>query len=206
MVLYEYDSYEDYKETQTRYNKNKIEQVWADEETLNLVAGRVNEELRGREAFGICHGSRNGFEQQFLAKKIAGKIIGTDISETAANYPDSVQWDFHEPNPEWNGKCDFVYTNSLDQSWQPKKALETWLEQLNDCGVLIIEHTVSHGPQSASKMDRFGVKPKYMPYLLSEWFELCISIEIIESVKANYGIPVWLFVIRRNGPRRAGEA
>jgi hypothetical protein len=76
-------------------------------------------------------------------------------------------------------------------------ALETWLKQLNDSGLVFIEHTESHGPQSASKMDPFGVKPVNMPYLLASWFGHSISIEIIETEKESYGIKVWLFVIKK---------
>jgi hypothetical protein len=46
-------------------------------------------------------------------------------------------------------------------------------------------------------MDPFGVKPEYMPYLLSDWFGHSISIEIIKSEKANYKIPVWFFIIKK---------
>lgn len=59
MVLFEYENYEDYKNTQTSYNKEKIEQVWADQDTLNLVAKRINKQIKDKEVFGICHGSRN---------------------------------------------------------------------------------------------------------------------------------------------------
>ena len=34
-ILYEYDSYEHYKEIQTYHNKRKLDNVWADERTLN---------------------------------------------------------------------------------------------------------------------------------------------------------------------------
>jgi hypothetical protein len=136
MVLYEYGSYDEYKNTQINFNKKKIEQIWADEFTLNIIASRIYKELAdGQEVFGICHGSRNGFEQKFFSKNLNGKILGTDISDTAKDYEDTVHWDFHDPNPEWAGKCDFIYTNSLDQSWKPKQALQVWLNQLNSNGL-----------------------------------------------------------------------
>ena len=54
-------------------------------------------------------------------------VLGTDISDTAKNYENSIQWDFHDINDKWVNSQEFIYTNSLDQSWQPKLAVHTWL-------------------------------------------------------------------------------
>lgn len=196
--LHEYPSYEDYKNTQIFYNKQKIQNVWADEATLSLVLQEVKENFGNKEVQGLCHGSRNGFEQKFFNGNLAGQILGTDISDTASNYENSIQWDFHDVNDKWINKFDFIYTNSLDQSWNPKLALTTWLNQIHDKGLIFIEHTKAHGPQCSSEMDPFGVKPRVMPYVLCDWFGHDISIKIIKSVKANYKNDVWLFVIRKN--------
>ncbi|MEL6298352.1 MAG: hypothetical protein AAFQ45_07260 [Pseudomonadota bacterium] len=148
---------------------------------------------------GICHGSRNGFEQNFISKIEDFKAVGTDISPTAKDYERSVEWDFHKANPDWIGKFDFVYTNSLDQSWNPRLALVTWLNQLNQDGVLVIEHTEAHGPSGASEMDPFGVRPHMMPYVLIDWFGAEVSLNIVESKKSNHeGMPVWLFFMRKS--------
>lgn len=128
--LYEYESYEHYREVQILHNKRKINKVWADEETLNVVATRLEVAFPGRKLKGLCHGARNGFEQNYLAEKLGADILGTDISDTASNYPRSVQWDFHDENMEWLCQHDFIYTNSLDQSWKPRVACTTWLNQL----------------------------------------------------------------------------
>ena len=145
--LHEYGSYEEYKAVQTFHNKRKINRVWADASTLDLVADRVLKEFEEREIRGLCHGARNGFEQNHLAEKLVASVIGTDISDTAADFPNSVEWDFHDENPEWTGKFHFLYTNSLDQSWKPKEALNVWLAQLRPGGLLFIEHSDSHGPR-----------------------------------------------------------
>lgn len=197
--LHEYHSYEDYKKTQILHNKRKINNVWADEATLDLVINRVKKEFQSRneKMFGLCHGTRNGFEQNYIASKIDCDIIGTDISETATQFPLSVQWDFHDQNDKWIEKCDFIYTNSLDQSWKPREALITWLEQLKLGGLLIIEHTEAHGPQGSGEMDPFGATPQYMPYLLADWFKHAVAVEIIEAIKPNTKSPVWLFVVKK---------
>ena len=198
--LHEYKAYEDYRHVQIFYNKQKIDRVWADEKTLDRVADIVLKAFKSkRKITGICHGTRNGFEQKYLrgaAPKI--KALGTDISETASDYDNSVQWDFHDVNQEWVGTQNFIYTNSLDQSWQPKVAVETWLAQLTQDGVLIIEHTETHGPGQASEMDPFGVRPTVMPYILTMWFGNQITIEHSIDTKSNNGIDAWLFVVRKN--------
>lgn len=196
--VHEYSSYEEYKQVQIFHNKRKLHNVWADEATLDLVIERVKNEYQGsRLLSAICHGTRNGFEQNYIASKLEVEIIGTDISETASQFPKSVQWDFHDRNDKWIDRCNFIYTNSLDQSWKPQLALSTWLDQLQKGGLLFIEHTVAHGPQGAGEMDPFGVNPYYLPYLLCDWFKHRIAIEIIKSVKSNNGNKVWLFVIKK---------
>ena len=53
---------------------------------------------------GICHGSRNGFEQNFFNEKKDGfEVIGTDISDTAKDYKNSVVHDFHNEKRCVNG-------------------------------------------------------------------------------------------------------
>ena len=61
-------------------------------------------------------------------------VIGTEISDTAGQFANTVQWDFHDVNGEWVSRFDFVYSNSLDHAWNPKFALQTWLNQLNPKG------------------------------------------------------------------------
>ena len=196
--LYEYSSYEEYKEVQTFHNKRKISHVWADKKTLSLIKTELEKDIKGKVIKGICHGSRNGFEQAFFNEDKKYKVIGTDISDTANQFENTVQWDFHDENKEWINKFDFVYSNSLDQGWNPKTALQNWLNQLNKKGMLVIEHTEVHGPKLASKMDPFGVRPEVMPYVLAEWFGHDISIRFVRSVKENNNLDVWLFFVKKN--------
>ena len=200
--LYKYNSYEEYKNEQVLHNKRKLNNIWADKKTLTRVADILFKQFgRDIKIKGLCHGSRNGFEQNYL-RSISKNIeaVGTDISDTAVNYENSLQWDFHEINEEWTGQKDFIYTNSLDQSWQPKKAIEIWFSQLKKNGLLIIEHTDAHGPEGASKMDPFGVRPKVMPYILTMWFGSQISIEHSVDTKDNINLEAWLYILRKNVP------
>jgi len=197
--IYKYKNYDEYKETQIFYNKKKIEHVWADEKTLEKISEFLLENISTSIVKGICHGSRNGFEQNFFnKKKDRFHVIGTDISDTAKNYKDSVTHDFHEEKKEWLNNFDFVYSNSLDQSFDPRKALQAWLNQLKKNGFLIIEHTDQHGVIASGKMDPFGVEANFFPYLLSDWFGHSISIKIIKSLKVNKNnAPVHLFILKK---------
>lgn len=199
--LHEYTSYEEYRDVQILHNKRKIDRVFADEATMRRVAEIALTGKDGQPVTGLCHGTRNGFEQNFLnglGQNISA--IGTDISETANDYENSIHWDFHDVNPDWLGTNDFVYTNSLDQSWKPKDALTTWLGQLKDDGVLIIEHTDAHSPTNASEMDPFGVRPVAMPYVLTMWFGHQITLSHSVARKANDDQDAWLFAIRKTVP------
>ena len=201
-MVYQHDyqgGYEQYRDVQIAANKKKLENVWADELTLN----RVVEDLktRGLGANGICHGARNGFEVGFLRDVLQGEVIGTDISETASQFDNMVVWDFHKENPDWAGKFDFVYTNSLDQAMEPDRALRAWAKQLQPEGRIYIEHTLAHSASGAGEMDPFGAHPMAMPYLFFKWgrgaFELDDIIEI--EAKANKNMRVWLFVLKPIG-------
>ena len=90
-ILHEYSSYEEYREVQIFHNKRKLDSVWADERTLDRVADLVLTEF-GKEdqIYGLCHGTRNGFEQNYL-RRVSNKlnVIGTDISDTASQFDNS---------------------------------------------------------------------------------------------------------------------
>ena len=197
--MHKYKDYNEYKETQIYYNKKKIDKVWADEKTLEKIGNFLKENISSNLIKGICHGSRNGFEQNFFNEKKDGfEVIGTDISETAKDYKNSIVHDFHDEKKEWLENFDFVYSNSLDQSFDPQKALNTWLKQIKQGGYVIIEHSDQHGVVSSGKMDPFGVEANFFPYLLSEWFGHSISIQIIKGLKINKNnAPVFLFILKK---------
>ena len=198
--IYKYKNYEEYKKTQIFFNKKKINKVWADEETLKIISDFLLENLKSKKIYGLCHGSRNGFEQKYFINKIENsEVLGTDISETAANFENSIVHDFHEEKKEWLNSFDFIYSNSLDQSYDPRKALYVWLNQIKKDGFIIIEHSDQHGVLSSGKMDPFGVEANFFPYLITEWFGHLVSLKMIKSIKSNKNkAPVFLFVIKKN--------
>ena len=198
--IYKYNSYDDYKKTQIFYNKKKINHIWADEENLVKICNFIKKNISRERIKGICHGSRNGFEQKKFKEYLnSEEVIGTDISDTATQFADSIVWDFHENNKEWENKFDFVYSNSLDQSYNPKKALNEWLKQINQDGIIFIEISDQHNVHSSGKMDPYGVEPEYFPYMLIDWFKHKISVSFLRSVKENKSkAPVWIYIIKKN--------
>jgi len=189
------DGYEDYKRVQILHNVRKINEVWADELTLKTIASYIKDNI-GVVRGGICHGTRRGFEQAEFSKLLGCPVLGTEISDTAAQFPDTVQWDFHDQKAEWQNAFSFVYSNSLDQAFDPRKALSTWAAQLEPTGLLFLDHTMFHSPAHASEMDPFGAHPMVMPYLLFQWgrgkYQLVDILELSHKIKKH----VWIFVIR----------
>ena len=112
-------------------------------------------------------------------------IIGTDISDNALKFKNTIIHDFHDVKKEWISYFDFVYSNSLDQSYDPKKALKVWLDQIKKDRYLFIELSDQHTVKASGKMDPFGVETFFFPYLLVEWFGQNISVEIIKNIKSN---------------------
>ena len=197
--IHKYKNYEEYKDTQIFFNKQKINKVWADENTLKIVSNFLKENIKSEKIKGLCHGSRNGFEQKCFINEIPNaEVIGTDISETANDYDNSIVHDFHDEKKEWIENFDFVYSNSLDQSYDPEKALNTWINQVKKDRYVIIEHSDQHGVISSGKMDPFGVEANFFPYLLTEWFGHKISLKIIKSIKKNKNdAPVYFFIMKK---------
>ena len=197
--IHKYKNYDEYKKTQIFFNKQKINKVWADEDTLKIISNFLKENIKSEKIKGLCHGSRNGFEQKCFINEIPNaEVIGTDISETANDYDNSIVHDFHDEKKDWIENFDFVYSNSLDQSYDPEKALNTWINQVKKDRYVIIEHSDQHGVISSGKMDPFGVEANFFPYLLTEWFGHKISLKIIKSIKKNKNdAPVYFFIMKK---------
>ena len=87
--------YERYKEIQTAGNVRKIENVFVKEENIKFFAEYISSVL-GTPRFGLCHGTRRGLEQTWFRKYLDCDVIGTEISHTAAEFPHTIQWDFHQ--------------------------------------------------------------------------------------------------------------
>jgi len=195
--IYKYKNLKQYIKTQVYFNKKKIDQVWADELNLKKISFFLKKNFKKKYLTGVCHGSRNGFEQKKLMQLLPkSKIIGTNISPTALCYPHTIQHDFHKK--KWIAHFDFVYSNSLDQSYNPKLALTIWLQQIIKDGFVVLEHSEQSGIIGQGKMDPFGVEANFFPYVLSDWFGHKISISMIKSIKKNKSNSlIWIFFIKK---------
>ena len=117
-VLYSYlnkdgsFNYDKYRKIQEKGNIVKINNQWAIEENIAFLSKYIKSMVQSPQ-FGICHGTRRGKEQEWFNKYLGCEVVGTEISETANSFPNTIQWDFHEVKKEWLESVDFIYSNSF---------------------------------------------------------------------------------------------
>lgn len=158
--------YESYRSVQTAGNRQKIDTVWVLEENIKYLSDYIRNTL-GDVNFGLCHGTRRGMEQQWFSKYLQCSVLGTELSDTATEFPNTIQWDFHDAKQEWLDSIDFIYSNSFDHSYDPEACLNTWASCLKPGGVCIIEHTSKD--EKSTELDPFGASLSAMPYLVLLW-------------------------------------
>lgn len=174
--------YERYKAIQTAANKAKLEAVFAVEENIRHLARRILE-IRGACTFGICHGTRKGLEQAWFSDALDCPVLGTEISDTAALFPNTIQWDFHELKDEWIGQADFVYSNSWDHAYDPKTCFDHWVQCLKPGGLMLLDHTSRHLPDTVNPVDPFGASIDELLRLLDTWGgETYRVLEVVEDL------------------------
>ncbi|SDE28613.1 hypothetical protein SAMN05421538_105153 [Paracoccus isoporae] len=162
-------SYEKYREIQTIGNKAKIGNQWVPEEHICILARILSERHPGPVRYGVCHGTRRGKEQEWFEKYLAdgADVFGTEISDTATDFPKTIQWDFHERKAEWEGRFDFIYSNSWDHTYDPKLLFTTWASCLNKNGYLMIDHGWNYDPDRVDLLDAFGISETNLITLLN---------------------------------------
>lgn len=188
--------YETYKQIQIEGNKQKIEYVWVIEDNISFLSAYIKKNIANVN-FGLCHGTRRGKEQEWFKKYLGCDVIGTEISDNANDFPDTIQWDFHEVKPEWLDSVDFIYSNALDHSYDPQMCLNAWMSCLRKDGLCIIEH--SSGDERSSKLDPFGANISLMPYLILTWGngEYCVREILIAPEKSDLLNYVQYLIIQR---------
>lgn len=134
MKIYEYKNYDEYVNAQTEANIKKLNQVWVVENTIKKIKS-----VQPTASVILCHGTRNGAELKMFRSLYNAEVTGTEISHTATRFKDTIQHDFHEELPSHTGKCDIIYSNSFDHSYDPEKCMQTWINQLNKNGLLFLE-------------------------------------------------------------------
>lgn len=173
MKLHKYQSINEYKKIQSKGNKAKLGATWVFEDTIKTLAAYVKSNMPG-QVFGICHGTRRGNEQRwFLENLDNAKVIGTEISDTATKFEHTIQWDFHEVKDEWIGNVDFIYSNSMDHSYDPKMCLDQWMKCIKkESGVCFIEWTNQHNELHTSQYDCFGAAKEEYIKMIEEKYSI----------------------------------
>jgi hypothetical protein len=185
--------YERYRQAQTEGNKIKLDYVWARKENIAFLSEYIRETI-GQPSFGICHGTRRGKEQEWFRENLRCEVIGTEISDTAEQFPHTIRWDFHDAKPEWLDAADFIYSNSLDHSYDPEKCLNVWMSCVRSGGLCIIEH--SSDDEGSSEIDPFGAGIVLMPYLILKWGEGRYGIrELIEAPSKGSCVNYLYFIV-----------
>lgn len=155
MELYEYKNYKDYVKQQTIGNMQKLR---SHSGVGPEVIAKIQEYIPSATNI-ICHGTRAGHEQRLFKEAYNPKfIIGTEISETATEFPYTLQWDFQKQKGEWIGKFDIVFSNSFDHSITPEETFKNWLDQLSPSGSLIMELHIAQPDWKPNKVDPLGYK------------------------------------------------
>lgn len=137
MKLYYHKDYNEYLDSQIDKNIKKLNHVWVKEIEIKNICGLIKEFVKN-PTFGICHGVRNGWEVKRLKDILEIDVIGTEISPTATDFDDIIQWDFHDVKDEWINNVDFIYSNSFDHSYKPVECLDAWMKCVNEKGICMI--------------------------------------------------------------------
>jgi hypothetical protein len=187
--------YEKYRKTQQDGNLKKIELTWVIEGNIKFLSDYLTE-FNDPTSFGICHGTRRGNEQKWFRQYLSCEVIGTEISDSASQFPNTIQWDFHQANPEWEGKADFIYSNSFDHSYDPEACLNTWIDSLRIGGLCILEHSNLHAPEGANELDPFGAEIELMPFLITKWTKGRFFVrEILDAPEKNPSLKSLQFIV-----------
>lgn len=185
MKLYNYNSYEEYVAAQVEGNVRKINNSYVDPISLSGLVGHLYEEYNLKPSTIICHGTRRGLEQQYFLDTycklgVSPNVIGTEISHTATEYPNTIQWDFHEVKPEWVNAIDLIYSNSFDHSYKPTECLKTWMSCLSENGICVLEYSEVCDTKSGVT-DPFGAT-------LEEYKEFISKDYVIEDILSSEGL------------------
>ena len=169
--LYKYKNYDEYKKIQIMGNIEGIEsnRYWVTENNIKFLSNFLKKEVPNLK-FGICHGTRQGKEQELFSKYLDISVIGTEISPTATRFPKTIQWDFHDVKDEWVNNVDFIYSNSFDHSYKPEACLDAWMKCITEDGVLILEWTTDH--TEFNELDPFGATLKYYKKLINKKYNI----------------------------------
>lgn len=167
MFLYKYKNYEEYIAAQIKGNQKKINLQWATRDEIEFLSKYLLDNFNNIK-FGICHGTRQGNEQKWFSEFTKAHVIGTEIGETAEQYPNTIKWDFNKLKQEWINNVDFIYSNAFDHTINPEECLKTWMLCVRMDGCCILEWTNKHTASHANMTDPFGASLEEYKQLISK--------------------------------------
>ena len=194
-------SYEKYKNVQTLGNKAKIENQWVGEDHIKILADFLNDNYEGKIGNGVCHGTRRGNEQLWFTKNLNGEpdVLGTEISDTANEFPNTIQWDFHEKKQEWDQHFAFVYSNSWDHTYDPEKLFTNWASCLAPSGYMLVDHGWNYNPKRVDILDAFGISEDGLVDLLNRTCSDVGSVVDVLDGGKHKRFPIRTIVFKRFG-------
>lgn len=155
MKQYKHKDYKEYVEAQVDKNERKIKNVWVNKGELISLSKQIKKCIPNI-SFGICHGVRNSWEVKVLRQLLGIHIIGTEISPSATNFKNTIQWDFHKLKDEWINSVDFIYSNSFDHSYDPSKCLDVWMKCIKKHKGICFIHWMSTNVNKVDAADCFA--------------------------------------------------
>lgn len=203
MQLFKYKNYEEYKKIQIEANVKKINSSFVDPNSLCLIFHYLIQNLNINPKLILCHGTRRGLEQKYIIGFLKSlghtpEVIGTEISHTAMDYPNTIQWDFHEIKSEWINNTDIIYSNSFDHSYKPKECLDAWMSCLNKKGVCVIEY-VPECDNKSQPTDPFAATIEEYKNLIEERYkivEILLNTGIEDKAHPNAGLHRHFIIIK----------
>ena len=198
MRLLKFADYDTYVKAQTVTNKKKLHKVWVQEQEIARIVSCIKLRIPNAE-LGLCHGVRNGWEVQRFREQLGINVFGTEISETAENYPGVMRWDFHQVKEEWIQHVDFIYSNALDHSYDPSFCLNQWMKCLKRTGRCFIQWTVFHSEGDIDDADCFGASFEEYKALISSQYEIEDTLHCQVMLQQPFSIKKVFKKLRRHG-------
>lgn len=191
--------YEKYRQIQNTGNKIKIDLQWVGRGQIAILACLIKEYAGLQTKFGLCHGTRRGNEQRWFRECLGPDVIviGTEIADTANDFPDTVQWDFHQENKDWVERADFVYSNSWDHSYDPELAFRVWIRSLRPGGVLLLDWSEGHSKSGVTVMDPFGASRNYLASMLETKFQDLGSVVAVQKGALHKEQQIWTIAFKK---------
>ena len=149
----------------------------APQNTIIAVAAYIKAHVAMRHRFALCHRTRSGREQMWFRQQLTGvEVLGTKLSEEAAKVaPFTLAWDYHKVKPEWERRTDFVYSNTLDHSFDPALAVRRWMSEIDVQGAVILEYGSDSTHHHASRVDPYSADATQLRAMLRNSSALAVT-------------------------------